>query len=623
MAEAIDQGPGCFDRPSHHAGQVYLLLAEDNRSLRDASDIEQIIDQADQVLHLSVQHPPCLLPRLSVQARHLQQVEGISHRSQRVPQFVAQHGQELILVAVGITKFLIQMGLLHENTYPPSQVFRQGQIVGFVGVSRLGAEKFDGPHRTVTNGQWNTQVRPTTKLLDKPAGLVIRLSCQDLSFTYPRNQMRQTSLQYLYQSGRRSLPERRARKQAVHHRLLARISVGRSQSADLAILLGQGDDAPVREERDAQEGHLLEDASRFDQRGKGLAEVCEKVEGFVGPLLIVDVTAGAEPTADLSLLAPHRPTPCDVPAIRPVGPPQPAFGLEDLTSLERVVPLRLTGRQIIGVHHLLPVLAEEFVRRLSGILRPPPVKVLHAAIRIGHPHDLGQALRQGSILLLALFQGCFTLLLFGNVLDGQQQQRTVGDLVGGDGPDVDPEHSVAPVCEGVLQLNILDRASVAPHSFQKHPKGRKVPQSSAQIEEGLMNHRFQRYPAPLQKGIVGRLDMELTVEDHQGLLHRVQDAVDQVTGLPELLLAPLDGVDVNERDHRPVDLVLQRLVRPNPQGVPVPGLVLYLERRRAEGVDHSRNDLAQVGPVRVRTGCLGGAARRPWGSGGRVSRPGP
>ena len=64
----------------------------------DAGDIEQIIDEMNQVLHLPFDQPD---PRGVVGITELHQLEGGDDRRQRVTQFVAEHRQEFILGPVG------------------------------------------------------------------------------------------------------------------------------------------------------------------------------------------------------------------------------------------------------------------------------------------------------------------------------------------------------------------------------------------------------------------------------------------------------------------------------------------------------------------------------------------
>ena len=67
---------------------------------RDARDVEQVVDQARQVPHLALDDRA--LAFAGVDAAQAHQLQRGQDRRQRVAQLVAEHGQELVLGAVGV-----------------------------------------------------------------------------------------------------------------------------------------------------------------------------------------------------------------------------------------------------------------------------------------------------------------------------------------------------------------------------------------------------------------------------------------------------------------------------------------------------------------------------------------
>ncbi len=80
--------------------QIQRLALHANLSLRDARDVEQIVDEADHVLRLPLDdrlRPQRLLgPRLHA----LQDEDAVADRRERIAQLVREHAQEVILALV-------------------------------------------------------------------------------------------------------------------------------------------------------------------------------------------------------------------------------------------------------------------------------------------------------------------------------------------------------------------------------------------------------------------------------------------------------------------------------------------------------------------------------------------
>jgi hypothetical protein len=70
----------------------------------NSSKIQQVIDQPDHLPNLTPHDVRCPLDGLRVGVAASEQGEGIAERGQRVAELVPQHGQELVLAAVGLLK---------------------------------------------------------------------------------------------------------------------------------------------------------------------------------------------------------------------------------------------------------------------------------------------------------------------------------------------------------------------------------------------------------------------------------------------------------------------------------------------------------------------------------------
>ena len=96
VAMRIDQRPAGFDGARQHVAQVDGLLVDDELPARHAVDVEQLVDDARQVLALAVDGLAHGLDEriIEIAARH--ERHGIADRRQRIAQFVRQHRDELV-----------------------------------------------------------------------------------------------------------------------------------------------------------------------------------------------------------------------------------------------------------------------------------------------------------------------------------------------------------------------------------------------------------------------------------------------------------------------------------------------------------------------------------------------
>ena len=95
----FEQRAGHLDRFRDHLGHLDDLGLELDAAAGDAGDVEQVVDQPREMVHLALDDGAfALRTRLAAQLHQLQRRED---RRQRIAQLVSEHRQELVLRAVG------------------------------------------------------------------------------------------------------------------------------------------------------------------------------------------------------------------------------------------------------------------------------------------------------------------------------------------------------------------------------------------------------------------------------------------------------------------------------------------------------------------------------------------
>ena len=97
---AEDQRFSGFDRVSDDRGDLDVLFVQRNSTLRDARDVEQIVDQPIQLPRLPSQHreQPA---RVRVRRQGAcQQLDSVSNGRKRITQLVREHRHEFVLLPV-------------------------------------------------------------------------------------------------------------------------------------------------------------------------------------------------------------------------------------------------------------------------------------------------------------------------------------------------------------------------------------------------------------------------------------------------------------------------------------------------------------------------------------------
>ena len=96
----LELRPACLRRPLEELDDVDRLTDDADLLLRHARHVEQIVDEADEVVDLPFQHRADGAGIAAAVAGQAQHAQAVADRGQRIAQLVRQHRQELVLVAV-------------------------------------------------------------------------------------------------------------------------------------------------------------------------------------------------------------------------------------------------------------------------------------------------------------------------------------------------------------------------------------------------------------------------------------------------------------------------------------------------------------------------------------------
>ena len=113
MAPLLHQRPDALGGPLGQGRQLDPLGAEPDLAVRQPGDVQQVVDQPGHVPDLPLDHVAGELDEGRVVGRLPQDVDRVEHRGQGVAQLVGEHGEELILAAVGVGQLLGLAAELH------------------------------------------------------------------------------------------------------------------------------------------------------------------------------------------------------------------------------------------------------------------------------------------------------------------------------------------------------------------------------------------------------------------------------------------------------------------------------------------------------------------------------
>ena len=104
MHPLLDDGTRHLDCLDHHLDEFHRFELELDLAARDARHVEQIVDQAHQVMDLALDDLALAPKRIA--AAHLHQVERSQNRRERIAQLMPQHREEFIFGAIGAAQCL-------------------------------------------------------------------------------------------------------------------------------------------------------------------------------------------------------------------------------------------------------------------------------------------------------------------------------------------------------------------------------------------------------------------------------------------------------------------------------------------------------------------------------------
>ena len=128
----------------------HVAALELDARTRDARDVEQVIDQAREVIDLAFDYVDGGLGAFVGLRRALEKFRCSADGSQRIAQLVRQHGEELVLLAIGILQLQARAHLrrdVAEVTDHAKPAFRQRNAAGlpFIGLDALAIGAFFDP----------------------------------------------------------------------------------------------------------------------------------------------------------------------------------------------------------------------------------------------------------------------------------------------------------------------------------------------------------------------------------------------------------------------------------------------------------------------------------------------
>jgi hypothetical protein len=128
-AALVDEGAARLDRPVDDLGQLDAPVAKLQRVARDAGDVDEVVDEPRQVVHVTLDEVPAPAERGLGGLRDAKQLRGVAERGERVPQLVSQRREELVLAPVGLLQLVQQPQSLVGDGHVVADRFEEGHFV--------------------------------------------------------------------------------------------------------------------------------------------------------------------------------------------------------------------------------------------------------------------------------------------------------------------------------------------------------------------------------------------------------------------------------------------------------------------------------------------------------------
>ena len=118
MSGFVDERAARFDGRRHDGRDVDPFQLEADFAPRDPRDIEEIIHESHELRRLPLDHIACPDNFGLFIALHSQNINARPDRGQRISQFVGEHREEFVLLAVCVFQVLVKLGILQSNRRP-------------------------------------------------------------------------------------------------------------------------------------------------------------------------------------------------------------------------------------------------------------------------------------------------------------------------------------------------------------------------------------------------------------------------------------------------------------------------------------------------------------------------
>ena len=100
LSVAFGKRPAGLEGVRDDGPQIHARLSQLQFIARDATDIEEIVDETDQVGELAPEYVPGVAEKPRIPFGAKEDLERVANRGQRVPQFMRQRREKLIFTAI-------------------------------------------------------------------------------------------------------------------------------------------------------------------------------------------------------------------------------------------------------------------------------------------------------------------------------------------------------------------------------------------------------------------------------------------------------------------------------------------------------------------------------------------
>ncbi len=157
VLQCVDVRPARLHRRGDRPAHVDVLDLQLDLAARDARHVEQIVDQAHELLQLPPDHFARPRQALRIRALRLQHVDRVADRRERIAQLVREHRQELVLALVLVLDLAIEARILQRRGAPRSEVLRHRDRFGVERPPGVPEPEHQHCHRAPRKAQGHEQ----------------------------------------------------------------------------------------------------------------------------------------------------------------------------------------------------------------------------------------------------------------------------------------------------------------------------------------------------------------------------------------------------------------------------------------------------------------------------------